>query len=124
MTPKPIPIEQHPASKADVSGSTTPGEVLSTAQDVIDTVIDSLKDNHWQQSVEWKSGNVYFLRRSTDEPVKPGEIVILRWRTPTEMKNKAFLYARNPRAQVEHPVPAPVVTPASANSDDTALPGK
>jgi hypothetical protein len=53
------------------------------------TPIDYIKDNEWQKHAEIRSGNVTVLRRSTDDPPKPDETVILRWRTPREFSNNA-----------------------------------
>lgn len=63
--------------------------------------VDLVRDHRWQEKAEIKTGNVYILRRSTEDPIKPGETVLMRWRTPSEFKRKDFVYARNPRAQIE-----------------------
>jgi len=49
-----------------------------------DSVVGWISNNNWQRWAEIRSGNVIFLRRSTNEPAKPDETVILRWRTPNE----------------------------------------
>jgi hypothetical protein len=100
-TPRPIPLEQNPSAPAEKGDGTT-AAVLDTVKDSVGNVVDTVKDAHWEQNVQVKSGNVYLLRRSTDDPLQPGEKVVLRFRTPTEIQHHDFLFSRNPRAQVEN----------------------
>jgi hypothetical protein len=60
-----------------------------------------VKDHNWQKQLELRSGRIYFLRRSTDTPPEPGDIVLVRWRTPTEFRRQTGLSSKgtSPAAQ-------------------------
>lgn len=109
---KPIPVgrksesqraqEQEEAARAASEKSKRGREVLGGAASEPagsavrrpDNAIEWIENNNWQKYAEIRSGKVIVLRRSTDEPVKPGETVILRWKSPSEGAQRKYLSSK------------------------------
>jgi phage tail sheath protein FI len=66
----------------------------------VGNAVDLVRDHRWQEKAEIKTGNVYILRRSTEDPVQPDETVLFRWRTPSEFKVKRYVYSRDPQGNL------------------------
>ncbi|MEM1060090.1 MAG: hypothetical protein AAGK14_12640 [Verrucomicrobiota bacterium] len=82
--------EARQAATGDGEGTTE--KAIPRAEPVKpDDFLGWMSNNNWQRWAEIRPGNVILLRRSTNEPAKPDETVILRWRTPDEYARRAGL---------------------------------